>query len=246
MLKILIPLGSSSNFFKTEEYIFPKPLIEINGKMMIEWVVENLNGISDEKIFIFVVRESDCKAYYLDDVLKLVTNNRCEIIKVESDTQGAACSCLMAAPYIDDESPLLICNGDQIIQENLDGIFSSLSKTGNDAGVLCFKTSHPRWAFVRLDAKKKVVEASEKRPISQHAVAGMYYFAQGRDFVKGAMQLIRKDARVNERFYVAPVLNELVLEGKQIVSYNIKSTNYHTFYSPQKIKDFELRLKQCD
>ena len=237
MLNIIIPLGGHSLFFESDEYIFPKPLIEIRGKSMIETVIDNLSSITAEKRFIFIVHAEHCAKYHLDNVLRILVPN-CEIIILDGDTKGAVCSALLAIDFIDTDDALIISNGDQLIDASLDTIISGLP-TDADAAVIGINTVHPRWSYVRLDDAGWIIEAAEKRPISRHAIAGFYYFKKGKDFVQGAMQSIKKESVVDNLYYVAPTLNELILDNKKIAYVEIPKNQYHTFYSPQKVKDFE-------
>jgi NDP-sugar pyrophosphorylase family protein len=239
MLNILLLLAGQSSFFNKEDFFFPKPLIEINGKSMIQHVIENLNSIQGEKRFICVVNEEDCRKHHLDNVLKIVTEGRAEIIRVEGKSKGAACSALMAIEYINSNEPLLIANSDQFINYNLDDIVNYFEENQADAGVLCFETIHPRWSYVRFNEHHRIVEAAEKNPISKHAIAGFYYFAHGSDFVSGAMKSIQKESDVNGIYYVSTVLNELVLAQKKLIAFHLDSDRYHTFYSPQKIEEYQ-------
>ena len=242
MINILIPLAGSNQFFNKSEYPFPKPLIEINGKTMIELVINNFACIKREKQFIFIVNNNDCKKYHLDNVLNLLTEHKCKLIRIENETKGAACSAMMAVEYIDNDTPLIIANADQLLDENLDDIVSSFETV--DGGVISFDSVHPRWSYVKLDENEYIVETAEKRPLSKHAVAGFYYFNSGRDFIASAMNMIKKDASVNGLYYIAPTLNEMVLQNKKLIVKKIDNKKYHTFYTPQKIQEYE-RLKQC-
>lgn len=241
MINVLIPLGGKSPFFDEAEYRFPRPLIEINGISMIELVIRNLERIPEPKKFIFVVNAEDCQKFHLDQVLRLLTDGHCEIVRLNGPTRGAACSALMAIEHINTSDSLIISNGDQIIDTELDLIIDQFETAGYDAGVLCFDTVHPRWSFVRLDEKGQIIETAEKRPISRHAIAGFYYFKQGADFVRAAMKMIEKDAEVDGLYYIAPSINELVLENKKLGIHQIDNDSYYTFYSPQKIKEYEKR-----
>lgn len=241
MLNILLLLAGQSPFFNQEEYVFPKPLVEINGISMIQHVIENLKGIKDDKRFICVVNSDDCRKHHLDNVLRLLTDHSAAIVKLDGSTQGAACSALMAIDNMDMDQPLIIANPDQVIDVDLDKIIQFFKGNHADAGVLCFETLHPRWSYVRLDGHGLVIEAAEKRPISKHAIAGFYYFAKAGDFVRNAMKSIQKSAHVNGVYYVSTVLNEMVLEHKKILPYQIESDRYHTFYSPQKIEEYQKK-----
>jgi NDP-sugar pyrophosphorylase family protein len=242
MINILIPLAGKNLFFPETEYPFPKPLIEFNGKTMIEHIIDNFNSIQKEKQFIFIVNSEDCKKYHLDNVLNILTKDTCKIIKLNNETKGAACSAMMAVEYIDNDTPLIISNADQLFDTNLQEVVSTFENS--DAGVITFESIHPRWSYVRLNEKKYVTETAEKRPISKSAIAGFYYFTKGSDFISSSSKMIKKNASVNELYYVSPALNEMVLENKTISIFQIENNKYHTFYTPQKIKEYE-RLMLC-
>lgn len=242
MINILIPLAGKNQYFSETEYPFPKPLIEFNGKTMIEHIIDNFSSIQKEKQFIFIVNSEDCKKYHLDNVLNILTKHTCKIIKLDNETKGAACSAMMAVEYINNEMPLIISNADQLFDVCLDQVISKFQNS--DAGVIAFESIHPRWSYVRLDSENKVTETAEKRPISKSAIAGFYYFKNGKDFISSSSKMIKKDASVNGLYYVSPVLNEMVLENKVIDIFKIENEKYHTFYTPQKIKEYE-RLMSC-
>jgi dTDP-glucose pyrophosphorylase len=241
MLNILIPMGGATDFDRAE-YSYPKPLIEINGKPLIELVVEGLDKIKMDKRFIFIVNAADCQKHHLDSVLRLITKDRGIVIQLEKETKGAACSALMAIDYIYNNDALMISNGDHIFDCDLNSALSKFDSRGVVAGTVCFDSVHPKWSFVRLDENKKIIETAEKRPLSRNAIAGLYYFQHGSDFVRAAMKTIEKEASVDGQFYVAPSLNELVLEGKNMEIYTIPSASYHNFYSPHKLKEYEDSL----
>lgn len=242
MINILIPLAGKNQFFPEAEYPFPKPLIEFNGKTMIEHIIDNFSTIEKEKQFIFVVNSEDCKKYHLDNVLNILTEHTCKIIKLDNATKGATCSAMMAVEYINTDIPLIISNADQLFDLCLDEVITSFEKS--DAGVITFESVHPRWSYVRLGSENKVTETAEKRPISKSAIAGFYYFKKGSDFISSSSKMIQKDASVNGLYYIAPSLNEMVLDNKTIDVFKIENNKYHTFYTPQKIKEYE-RLISC-
>lgn len=242
MINILIPLAGTNQFFNESEYPYPRPLIEINGKTMIEHVINNFDTIKKEKQFIFIVNNNDCKKYHLDNVLNLLTDQTCKIIKIDGETKGAACSAMMAIEYINNDTPLIIANADQLFDDNLEDIISNFKD--KDGGVVSFESIHPRWSYARVNEENCIVETAEKRPLSKHAIAGFFYFKNGKDFINSAMSMIQKDASVNGLYYISQTLNEMVLQNKKLIVSMIDNNRYHTFYTPQKIQEYE-RLKQC-
>jgi NDP-sugar pyrophosphorylase family protein len=239
MLNILIPLGMQSVFFEGSAYPFPKPLVEINGKPMIQRVIENLSTLSEDKRFIFVLREEDCTKFHLDSTIRLLAGPECLIIRLAKPTKGAACSALLAVDHIGNDNPLLIANGDQVFDVDLDDCLARFRAEHVDAGCLTFDSVHPRWSYVRLENDGDIVETAEKFPISRHAIAGFYYFERGADFVAAAKSSIRKGAAVDDAYYIAPVLNELVLMNCRLKAVQVPNATYHTFYAPKKIDEYE-------
>lgn len=242
MINILVPMAGKSIFFSESEFHFPKPLIEIGSKTMIEHVIANLSSADSEVQFIFVVSSGDCRKFHLDSTLNIITDHHCRLIKLDKETKGAACSALMAVSHIDNDAPMIIANSDQLFDLPLADLLRGFGDA--DAGAVTFDSVHPRWSYVRLDAQGLVIEAAEKRPISRHAIAGLYYFRRGSDFVTAAKRSIQKNASINGAFFIAPTLNELVLLGKSIRTVSVDADRYHTFYTPEKIKDYESSLQQ--
>ena len=242
MINILIPMAGQSQFFPEAEYPYPKPLVEVCGKTIIEHVINNFSDISEEKRFIFIVNSSDCKKYHIDNVLNLLTDEKCEIIKIDGETKGAACSALMAIEYIDNDSKLIIVNSDQVFDVNTNSLLDGFKEC--DAGVLVFDSIHPRWSYVSVGSENNILETSEKRPISNMAIAGFYFFREGSSFVSSVKSMIRKDAHVNGSYFIAPALNEMILKSKKLLAQRIDNDLYHTFYATNKIKEYE-RQREC-
>ena len=236
-------MAGKSVFFDEDAYHYPKPLVEINGKPMIQHVIENLSTIDVIDKFIFVVNREACRKYHLDNVLNLLTHGQCEIITIARETKGFACSALLAIEHINNDDELIISNSDQVFWEDLNTMLDSFRKKELDAGVPVFEAVHPRWSYVRLDTEQHIMETAEKKPLSRHAIAGLFYFRQGRLFVNAAMKMIRKDASVNGAYYIAPALNELILEKRNLGIHTVDGEKYHSFYTPEKIKIYENRKK---
>jgi len=90
-----------------------------------------------------------------------------------------------------------------------------------DGGILTFKATHPKWSFARIDSDGFVTEVAEKKPISDVATVGFYYWKHGSDYVKYAEEMIEKNIRFNNEFYVCPVFNQAINDDKKIITSNI-------------------------
>ena len=214
-LNVLIPMAGAGKRFAEVGYTFPKPLIDVNGKPMIQKVVENL-GL--EANYIFIVQKSHRKEYNLDSMLNLIAPN-CKIVEVDGITEGAACTTLLAKEYIDNDKPLFIANSDQYVEWNPLDFMYKMSERKADGGIVTFKATHPKWSYAKTGDNGLVVEVAEKNPISNNATVGFYYWKHGSDYIKYANQMIEKDIRVNNEFYVCPVYNQSIEDGKNIHTY---------------------------
>ena len=219
-MNILIPMAGEGSRFAKEGYTFPKPLIDVNGKPMIQSVVENLDFNAN---YIFLVRKEHLEKYEgLEDTLQRITNGKCTIVEVDGLTEGAACTALLAKEHIDNDDDLLIANSDQIIEYSPENFNLMRELMPNvDAMVYTFEAVHPKWSFVKTNSRGIITEVAEKKPISNIATCGIYWYRKGSDFVKCAEQMIEKDIRVNNEFYIAPVYNELINNGGTLVPFYV-------------------------
>ena len=218
-MNVLIPMAGAGSRFEQAGYTFPKPLIEVDGKPMIQVVVENLN--IDAK-HIFIVQKEHYEKYNLKYLLNLITNNNCEIVQVDGITEGAACTTLLAKQFIDNDEPLVMANSDQFVEWDSNEFMYSMTADDVDGGILSFKATHPKWSFAKLDDDGFVSEVAEKKPISDIATVGVYYWKKGSDYVKYAEQMIDKDVRTNNEFYVCPVFNEAIGDDKKVKVFPIE------------------------
>ena len=216
-LNVLIPMAGAGSRFQSAGYTFPKPLVEVEGKPMIQAVVENLNVTAN---FIYIVQQEHFLQYNLGYLLNLITPG-CKIVQINGLTEGAACTTLLAKNLIDSSKPLLIANSDQIVNWNSSETIYGFDKENADGGIVTFESTHPKWSYVKLNEQGLVSEVAEKKPISKIATVGIYYWRKGSDYVKYAEQMIKNEIRTNGEFYVAPVFNEAIKDHKKFKISNI-------------------------
>jgi HAD superfamily hydrolase (TIGR01509 family) len=217
-LNVLIPMAGAGSRFEKAGYTFPKPLIDVNGEPMIKVVSENLNLDAN---FIYIVQKSHREKYNLNTLLNLISPN-CIIVEVDGLTEGAACTTLLAKKFINNDQPLIMANSDQFIEWDSNEFMYKMNETDADGGIVTFISTHPKWSFAKIDDNGYVTEVAEKNPISDIATVGVYFWKKGSDYVKYAEQMISKEIRVNNEFYVCPVFNEAISDSKKIRTFNIE------------------------
>lgn len=217
-MNVLIPMAGAGSRFSQAGYTFPKPLINVRNKPMIQVVMENLNIDAN---FIYVVQKEHYDKYNLQSVLNIITPE-CKIIQIEGVTEGACCTTLLAKEFINNDNPLLIANSDQFVEWESGEFFHSMNAPNVDGGILTFESIHPKWSYVKLDEQGNVCDLKEKEVISNIATVGVYYYSKGNEYVKYAEKMINNNIRVKGEFYVAPVYNEYIKDNKKIKIYNIE------------------------
>lgn len=216
---VVIPMAGHGSRFSQAGYTFPKPLIDVKGKPMIEVVVRNLGLDTETAHFIFIVQKEHYEKYDLQNLLSRIAPG-CDIVQVSGVTEGAACSVLLAKDFINSDTPLVLANSDQFVEWDAGAFFYQMENV--DGGIATFSASHPKWSYAKLDSEGFVSEVAEKKIISEHATVGIYYYRSGADFVKFAEQMIAKNIRVNNEFYVCPIFNEFIQAGKKIRISNVQ------------------------
>jgi HAD superfamily hydrolase (TIGR01509 family) len=237
-INIVIPMAGRGSRFNACGYKEPKPLIPIKntGKTMIETVIENLNIDGN---YIFIVQKEHYEKYNLEEKIKNETK-KYKIIQIDYTTEGAAASVLLAREYIDNNIPLLIANCDQFLEWDSNEFLYSM-KNDIDGGIQTFYSNENKWSYVKLDNNGMCIEVKEKEVISEYATTGIYYWSNGSDFCKYAKEMIDANLRVNNEFYVAPVYNYAIQDGKKI-----KIKNVHKMWGigvPTDLDFFEKNYK---
>lgn len=233
MLNIVIPMAGRGSRFADAGYELPKPLIDVNGKPMIEVVTENIRPKCEHR-YIYICQEEHLKKYNLSDELERMSPG-CHIITIDHITEGAACTVLLAEKYIDNNDEMMIANSDQYVDTDINDY---IPKIGNNDGlIMTMPAEHPKWSYIRFDDKGYVTEVREKEVISHEATVGIYNYKHGSDYVKYAHQMIQKNNRVNNEFYVAPVYNEMIADGKKIVFHNV-GEKMHGLGTPEDLNKF--------
>jgi HAD superfamily hydrolase (TIGR01509 family) len=236
-LNILIPMAGAGKRFSDAGYIFPKPLIEINNKPMIQWVIDGLNIKAN---YIFIVQKNHLESYNLASVLKIIEPN-CKIVVIDRLTEGAACTTLLAKNYINNKNPLIIANSDQYIEWNSSKVLYNFMSKKIDGAILTFESTHPKWSYAKTRDNNEVIEVAEKKVISKNATVGVYFWRFGSDYIKYTERMIKKNIRVNNEFYVCPVYNEAINDKKNIVIYPIDKM--WGLGTPQDLEFFKSNYK---
>ena len=238
MINIVIPMAGLGSRFASVGYEKPKPFIDVLGIPMIQRVMMNLE-LEDSR-FILIARKEHLDIE--EEIVKKIQEiyNKVIFIGIDKLTEGTACTVLFAKKYIDNSSPLLIANSDQIVDIKIAEFVNQCIRNNHDGSILSFDDHerNPKWSFAKKNELGLVEEVREKVPISDEATVGIYFFNKGSDFVDAAIQMLIENDRVNNEFYTCPTYNYLISQGKKIDTYKIKKEQMHGIGTPEDLENY--------
>ena len=235
-------LGAGQNHVDIEGESYPLCLMELDGRSVLEHIIETYLKVDENISFIFTFNENDIKQYRLDNVVKQLCPTA-KVISVGNTTKGAACTALLAVNELNESDSLIIQNISDILDIDVSSVLKNFDIESHDVATIIFKSVHPRYSYIRLNKVGKVVEAAEKNPISKNAIAGFYWFKEANLFVEGAKAMIRKDAHIDGQFYISPVLNEMILTHKSIGYLKINKDQYNPLKSEYQFKNLKSKME---
>ena len=232
---IVIPMAGRGSRFTEQGYTDSKPFIDVNGKPMIQRVIENL-GIEFDKnyMFVLVCLQEDFDKYDFHQFKDIIGHDSYDVVILDDVTEGAAQTVLTAKDLINDDTPLMTMNSDQLVEWSVVDLFEDCKRF--DALIPCFYGEGNAWSYAKTLDNGYVQEVAEKKQISNNATAGYYYWKKGSDFVKYAEQMIKDNSRTNGEFYVAPVYNWAVRDGKKVGIYMVD--RLYSLGTPEDLQEY--------
>jgi len=232
----IIILAAGEEYLDTKDDNYPLCLTEIRGRSLLQHISEQIDFQKNDVTFIF--QNKHTKKYHLNSIVELLSDNKARVISVPENTAGAAATALLAAVKLEQSQPLLIISSNQLTDVSYQDFSDKMQNKCYEAGTIIFDGIHPRYSFVSIDENGYVNEASEKKPISRNATAGVFWFKNTELFINAVKNMIRNDARVDNKFYICPSLNEVILCGGNVGVYKIDRSQYHPLKNVHHVEEF--------
>lgn len=239
----LIPLAGKGSRFAKVGYKDPKPLIEVSGKPMI---IQAANCLPNSTEHIFVTLEEHLKSYPLENTLKNEYTN-CKIVPIKEVTEGQAITCSLGLDGVDENKSLLIAATDNGMIYNQEKYHALINDENVDAIIFTFrhhissKNNPHMYGWVKVDDKENAIDVSVKVPISDnpfedHAIVGTFWFKKVGYFNKALKNLLDKNIRVNNEFYVDSLMGELIELGLNVKVFEVD--DYICWGTPDDYENF--------
>ncbi len=247
-MKIVVPMAGMGARFEKAGYKEPKPLIKIDGKPMIEHVVNMFPGEED---FVFVcnndhLRRSDMKA-----VLKGIKPDSL-VVGISYHELGAAWSLLEALKTIDflkDNEPVIVTYCDFGAWWDYQDFKRRLEATKCDLAVTAYKGFHPHllgsqlYASMLVDENNWMMECREKFSFTENKMdcfqqAGTFYFSSGAMLKKYLMEVIKRGMIVKGEYYMSMVTEAARLDGLKVHVYPLG--HFLQWGTPEDLKSYQF------
>lgn len=243
-MKVIVPMAGTGNRFVQKGYKDPKPLIHVNGKRILEYILDMYDS-NDE--FVFICNDVHLAETEMSSIIKSLCPNS-KIVSIPSHKLGPVHTVSAAFDDIEDEEPVIISYCDNpylweyssfkkfVNSKDLDGCI--LTHTGFHPHTL----AHTKMAFLKVNEEGLLEEIQEKKcytdnPMNEHASTGVYYFKNGKHIKKYFKSLIEKNITFGGEFYVTLVYNLLVEDGLKVGFYDTEFVT--VFGTPEEVENFE-------
>ena len=235
---ILIPMAGLGSRFVKEGFKVPKQIINVKDKHLIDISLDCLDY--KDCNLIFVVRDEHVYNHHMDELLKKKFGDDITIVVLDKLTDGSVCSCLYAEDYIDNDAPLII----HTLDIEFRPVFNPhvMNELDADGLILTFKSNSINYSYAQIDDDGYVIKTAEKKAISSNACVGIYGYKKGSDFCKYAKEMIDKNLRTKNEFYISPLYNLLIDDGKKIVTDSVEKM--HIFGTPDEYNFYKENVTQ--
>lgn len=209
---VVVPMAGRGSRFSKHGITTPKPLIQVAGQPMVTWALKSIEKIQYSKLVFVILKEHEIQ---YDISSWLADNLGATVVSIPEVTDGQLCTVLAAREYIDVAEDILIISSDTYVVSHLDEHITQ--RTQDCAGLI--SVAHmlgDQWSFARVDEYGDVVEVAEKIRISDYASTGIYYFADGHQFVAFADQMVENQEKTRGEYYIIPLYQKYIAQGLKI------------------------------
>lgn len=233
--RILIPMAGAGQRFADAGYTVHKPAIMTvdratgQEKPMVVCATKDLPGVAADGSNVIYVDRNFHQTDGVEDAIR-AWYPRAAFITVDHLTEGQACTCMLAEPYLDPEQPLLIAGCDNGMDIDRDA-FDALTK---ECDCIVFTYRHNEavlanpnaygWMIADADGNitgTSIKKAISDRPMEDPAVVATFWFRRAAVFIEATKKMIAENDRINGEFYVDQTVKHVLDLGYRAKIFDI-------------------------
>lgn len=237
----VIPMAGEGKRFQNAGYKTPKPLIDIDGKMMIQRTLDSLPRV--DKV-IYVLREQSKSQ--LEPIL-LNSERESEIVSVDFLTTGQTSTTLLGLSDAESHRPLLISSCDNSMSWDRNNFDELINDPTTDmvcwtfSEQPCIDEKPQSWGYVKTDNKGLIRGVSVKKPMTdspfhEHCIIGTFWFRSVKLFKDLAESQREQKLTVNGEYYIDSLIEIAIKEGYRVRNFMVQ--RYISWGRPEDLDDF--------
>ena len=230
--------------FRHAGYSIPKPLIEIDGKPIIAYVIDMFSGEQD---FIFVcnqehLAESD---YHMAEIIKKYCPTG-RIVGISPHKLGPIHAVQQVEYLLDMTQPVVVNYCDFTCYWDWPHFKQFVKETACDGAIPAYKGFHPHtlgstnYAYMR-ETNGWVDDIQEKQPytnnrMDEFASSGTYYFATAQIMSEAFRSTIDQNLNVGGEYYVSLAYKPLLAKSKPVAVYSLQ--HFMQWGTPEDVVEY--------
>ena len=232
---IIIPIGGIGQRFKENGYKKPKALINIYGKPIISYLLDNLN--TDNIDYIFIPYNKEYKKYRFEDFLiKQYPKIHFKFFCLENNTRGAAETINIGIDKLNEKRdiPVMCLDSDNFYTCDI------ISQWDGENCVFSFEdeNKNPIYSYVKTNENNEIIDIKEKDKISNNACTGAYGFRSINELKLYTSKIIEENIIQKSEFYTSGVIKQMINEGHGFKNKTILCSNFICLGTPLQLKLF--------
>lgn len=241
---VAITMAGMGSRFTKAGYDRPKYEIGALDRPLFDWSMQSLDAFRDTGWqFSFAARGGVDAPAFIRTRAATLGLQVSDVLILDEVTDGQATTALMLAEIAPPEAPFAIYNIDTFVEPGA----MKPPAPGQCAGwIPCFPAPGEGWSFARTDTAGHVVEVREKKRISEHATAGLYWFDSASRYIDAyhAYFAVAGREEKGER-YVAPLYNQLISDGAYVQISELALSQVGMLGTPAQVADFVANPPDC-
>jgi NDP-sugar pyrophosphorylase family protein len=228
-MQIVIPMSGFGERFRKVGYKKPKPLIVVDGKTIIQHIVEMF---PDENDITFICNKDHLNEpeYNMQEILKEIAPES-TIIGINPHKLGPVYAVLQVLDQLDLKKPTIVNYADFTCDWNYADFCNIVESTKCDGAIPCYKGFHPHtlwsnyYAYVP-EKEMRALDIQEKKPFTdspreEFASSGTYYFKSANLMRRYFERCITENLTVGGEYYVSMVYKPMIQDGLNIQVYEL-------------------------
>ena len=228
-MQIIIPMSGFGERFRSAGYDKPKPLIEVNHKPIIDYVVSMFPG---EENINFICNENHLKDKDFD--MENILNSVCptaNVIAIPEHKLGPVHAVMEAMDNFNEDEETIVNYCDFTCYWDYKHFKEFVEKNNCDGAIPSYKGFHPHtlwnnnYAYLK-EKEFKVLDIQEKKPFtddpqSEFASSGTYYYRSGKIMQDYFNRCIQEELMVGNEYYVSMPYKPMIQDGMNVLVYEL-------------------------